>query len=302
MNLRTFAILAALTASAAVPFAAIGAPTLKKIVAVSRFDNKTAYSQAAIGTGMADQLTAALMKSGQFIVVERQNISDVIKEENFANSGRVMKAKSAETGKLVAAQILIQGDITEYDCKTSGSSSGIGFGGFHIGDSHQAAHVGLILRLIDTTTGEVIAAQRVEGTAKSGGMSFGVSAGAAQFGTSGFKSTPMGKAVQMAIDNAVEKIAAKLKNVPFQAHVILAAGDKKFYVSGGQSVGMSVGETFSLYSVGQSLVDPATGEQLGSVLTKMGTVKIASLQPKYAIATSDTPITGIKPGDIIKDE
>ena len=96
MRSQTCTTLAALALCVTTFVPSVHAATLKKIVAVSRFDNKTAYSSAAIGDGMADQLTDALMQSGQFTVMERQNIKDVIKEEDFANSGRVQKAKSAK--------------------------------------------------------------------------------------------------------------------------------------------------------------------------------------------------------------
>lgn len=300
MNLRTLITLTSIAACTAMPFPVAGALVLKKIVAVSRFDNKTAYSQATIGNGMADQLTDALMQSGQFTVMERENIKDVMTEEDFANSGRVQKSKSAQTGKLVSAQILVQGTITEYDSSSSGNANGIGFGGFHVGNSHQEAHVGLIIRLIDTTTGEVLASQRVEGKAEAGGFKLGANVEGAQFGTSDFKKTPMGKAVQMAIDNAVSLIADKLKDVPFEAHVIKAEDDGSLLISGGNKVGEAEGDVFAVYSVGENLVDPDTGEQLGAEVTKKGMVKVTKVEEKYAVARSDTPLTGIKTGDMVR--
>ena len=154
-----------------------GAGHLKKIVAVSQFDNKTSYGswgQYELGTGMADQLTDSLMQSGNFVVLERETLGDVISEQDLAASGRFSKSKSARTGKLTSAQILVKGTITEFAEKSSGSGGGIGFGGIRIGGKKAEAHVGLIIRLIDTTTGEVLHSQRVEGKAKSGGMSLGV--------------------------------------------------------------------------------------------------------------------------------
>lgn len=300
MNLRNFLTLTSLAACLATPFTVASAPVLKKIVAVSRFDNKAPGSQGAIGDGMADQLTDALTESGQFTVMERQNIKDVMTEEDFANSGRVQKSKSAQTGKLVSAQILVQGTITEYDNSSSGNANGIGIGGFHIGNSKQEAHVGMIIRLLDTTTGEVLISQRVEGKAEAGGFKLGVSAEGASFGTSDFKKTPMGKAVQQAIDNAVALIADKLKNVPFEAHVIKVEDDGSLLISGGSKVGEAEGNVFAVYSVGENLVDPDTGEQLGAEVTKKGTVKVTKVEEKYAVAKSDTPLDGIKTGDMVR--
>jgi curli biogenesis system outer membrane secretion channel CsgG len=294
-NLTIISILAALALPAA------QAATLKKIVAVSRFENKTSWQgQVSLGDGMADQLTDALMQSGQFVVMERQTLKDVVTEQDLANSGRVQKAASTQTGKLVSAQILVKGTVTEFESQSSGSENGVGFGGFRIGNKKEEAHIGLMIRLIDTTTGEVLASQRVEGKAASGGMKVGANVSGVQFGTAGFDKTPMGKAVQMAIDDAVSQIAAKLKDVPFQARVIKVNSDSELLISGGAKTGIAEGDSFTVFSVGESLVDPTTGEQLGSELTKKGAIKVTSVEEKYAKAKSDSPLKDIKVGDIVK--
>jgi len=173
---------------------------LKKTIAVSRFENRTNYTgQVALGSGMSDQLTDALIQSGHFVVLERQTLDDVISEQDLASSGRAAKSRSARTGKIIPAQILIKGTITEFEEQAGGSSTGISYHGIGIGASKSSAHVGLILRIIDTTTGQVLDSVRVEGKAKAGGVSIGV-ARSVSFGTSGFKKTPLGKAVQIAID------------------------------------------------------------------------------------------------------
>lgn len=296
----TFGGLSGLTLAALVLAGAAHAATLKKIVAVSRFENKTSWKgQVSLDDGMADQLTDALMQSGQFTVMERQTLGDVTAEQDLANSGRAQKSQLAQMGKLVNAQILVKGTVTEFEQNSSGSASGVGFGGFNIGNKREEAHVGLIIRLIDTTTGEVLQSQRVEGKAASGGVSIGANVAGVGFGTSGFKKTPLGKATQEAIDNAVALIAAKLKGIPFEARVIKVTDDEML-ISGGEKTGEAVGDVFTAYSVGEALVDPTTGEQLGSETTKKGTVKIVEVKEKYAKAKSDGPLTGIKVGDIVK--
>ena len=74
------------------------AATLKKIVAVSSFENKTTWrGQVDLGDGMADQLTDALMQSGQFTVMERQQLGAVVAEQDLANSGRAQKSQSTRS-------------------------------------------------------------------------------------------------------------------------------------------------------------------------------------------------------------
>jgi curli biogenesis system outer membrane secretion channel CsgG len=283
--------------------AAAHGATLKKIVAVSRFENKTSWrGQVELGDAMADQLVQALMDSKQFVVMERQTLSDVVQEQDLANSGRAQKSQSAQTGKLVNAQVLVKGTVTEFEDKSSGSANGVGFGGFKVGNNHSEAHVGLLIRLIDTTTGEVLDSERAEGKAASGGVQFGMNTSGVQFGTAGFAKTPMGKAVQETIDNAVALIAAKLKNVPFQARIVKVNSDSEILISGGEKTGISEGDAFTVYSVGENLVDPTTGEQLGSELEKKGTIKVTKVEEKYAKAKADNPISGLKAGDIVKGQ
>lgn len=154
---------AALTLSA--PASQGFAEGLRKVVAVSRFENKTAYS-GEIGIGMADQLAEALVKSGQFLVVERQTMVDTVAEQDWAASGRMEPSQSARTGKMTSAQIHIKGIITEYESRSSGGDSRIAVGGIRVGGRREDAHVGLLLQLIDTTTGEML---RMRRPAKKGG-------------------------------------------------------------------------------------------------------------------------------------
>jgi curli biogenesis system outer membrane secretion channel CsgG len=278
------------------------AATLKKIVAVSRFENKTSWKgQVMLDDGMADQLTDALMQSGQFIVLERQTLGDVMAEQDLATSGRAQASKSAQTGKLISAQILVKGAVTEFENKSAGSGTGIGFGPVKLANKREEAHVGLIIRLIDTTTGQVLDSQRVEGTAAAGGMAVGVNAGGVSFGTEGFKKTPLGKATQIAIDNAVNFIANKLKNVPFQGRVIKASGED-IYVSAGTRTGVAAGDVFTVYKVGEALVDPSTGEQLGAEETKLGTIKVYQVDEKFSKAKAEGKLGEAKAGDVIRSQ
>jgi len=273
----------------------------KKVVAVSNFENKTSYSgQWSLDNGMADQLTDALMHSGEFVVLERQTLSSVMDEQDLAQSGRMMKSKSARTGKLTSAQILIKGTVTEFESKSSGSGSGISLFGVSVGSKKGTAHVGLIVRLIDTTTGQVLESERVEGKAESGGFKLGLDLGGVGFGTDSFKKTPLGKATQIAIDNAVELIAAKMMKLPFQGRIIKVKGDVA-YVTASKKNGATSGEAFTVYSVGEELVDPDTGEMLGSEEEKIGHVKIFDVREKYSKARIEGAAGSIKKGDIIRD-
>ncbi len=277
---------------------------LRKVVAVSRFENKTSYAgggRVTLDEGMADQLTDALIQSRQFVVLERQTLGDVIAEQDMAASGRFQKSKSARTGKLTSAQILIKGTITEFEMRSAGSGTGIRIKGFKIGSGRGEAHVGLIIRLIDTTTGEVLDSRRVEGKAKSSGFGAGIDVAGVDFGTESFHKTPLGKATQISIDNAVEYIASKLRDIPLQGSVIKVRG-KEVLISAGQETGASVGDVFTVYSVGEELVNPDTGELLGFEEEEIGAMKIFQVKKKYSKARIVSGGKGMKRGDTIRSQ
>jgi len=257
---------------------------LKKTVAVSRFENKAGLdSQVKLGSGMADMLADALIQSDRFVVLERQTLSDITSEQNLAASGRAAKSNTAQIGKIVPSQILIKGTVTEFQEDTGGGGTGIGMMGFSIKSDSSTAHVAVIIRMIDTTTGAILASERIEGKAEGGGLSFGVNIAGASFGSSGFEKTPLGEATQVAIDNAVVKIIENLKSVPIQGKVIKVSGSK-VYVNLGERNGVSSSIQFDVYQPGEDLIDPDTGENLGSESTKKGTIEIATVKEKFSIA------------------
>jgi len=276
---------------------------LKKIVAVSRFENKSSWGgrgQYKIGFGMADQLTDALIQSGRFVVVERQTLKDVIGEQDLARSGRASKGKgSARTGKITSAQILVKGTITEFQDGSSGGGSGVGFAGVKLGASGGESHVGLIIRLINSTTGEVIASKRVEGKAKSSGYDVGLNVAGFSFGNDSFKKSPIGKTVQIVIDRAVVYIAKQLEELPFEGRIIKARG-KSLFVSAGQRNGTKAGDEFIVFSKGEEFKDPATGEILGFDEEEIGRIRISKVKEKYSMAKAAGRLGKVKAGDLIR--
>lgn len=275
------------------------AAMFKKTVAVSRFENKSNWrGQWALDRGMADQLTEALVQSEKFVVLERQTVGDVLAEQDLAASGRAAKSQTAQKGKIIPAQILVTGAITEFEHSSAGGRGGLRVGKFTLGGKGGVAHVGLIIRLIDTTTSQVLDSQRVEGKAKSGGLGFTTTIKDVSFGSAGFKKTPLGKATQQAIDSAVAFIISKMEGVPFQGKVVSVKGDK-IYLNVGKRNGVHSGASFLVYRPGEIIVDSDSGEVLGSEEQHIGVVRVSQIKEKFSTGTK---VQGgkILKGDIVR--
>ena len=107
------------------------AKALKKTVAVFDFKNDSGYSaKANLGKDFSMQLSDALIQSGKFIVLSRKDLDVVMAEQDLSKSSRFAKTNSAKTGKIVPAQILIKGQITEFQENTSGGGQGLNIKGF----------------------------------------------------------------------------------------------------------------------------------------------------------------------------
>lgn len=260
------------------------AASLKKTIAVSRFEiSSSIKDKSKFGTAVADQLAEALIKSGKF-VVEQQVLSDMPKKQDVASVGKDTVSKTAQTEKNVPAQILIKGTVTELESDKGGGSVGlgIGIGGFSLSSSGSVTtQMAIMLIIIETASGKVIESARVEGNGKSRNLGMGLVVGNVGFGTSGFKKTSLGKAMQMTVDNAVRKIVETLEQVPFGGKITKIDG-QTIYIDAGSRNGVSEGSVFNSFSLGEEMIDPDTGVKLGLEKNNRGSIKITSVMEKHS--------------------
>src|SRR5207247_2689193 len=100
----------------------------KARIAVNRFTDKTGkgWWTGAIGDGMADMMATALFHSNRYIVLERQTLGDVLKEQDLGAGGRIKKGTEAPIGEIEGAELLVTGAVTEVEGAQSGVGGGIG--------------------------------------------------------------------------------------------------------------------------------------------------------------------------------
>jgi curli biogenesis system outer membrane secretion channel CsgG len=104
---------------------------LRFSIGVTKFENHANYSgQFALADTWGSMLTDSLQQTGHFIVLGEADMRDAaMKEQDFAKSGRVAGGdKAPATGFMTPAQLLIKGEITNFQT-TSGQHGGVAFGG-----------------------------------------------------------------------------------------------------------------------------------------------------------------------------
>ena len=187
----------------------------KTVVAVSDFQNSSASSYWEIGTGMSDMLTNALVQSGCFRVVERQQLDHILQEQDLGATDRVNPGTAAQIGNITGAQMLIMGNITEFSETESGGALGfvskaVGAGGV----GKMKSHVGLIVKVIDSATGEIMISKSIDHKRTKVGGIGGTQVLGVGVGGGFFKSQAMEDAVESAIMEATGLIVDQRSILP----------------------------------------------------------------------------------------
>jgi curli biogenesis system outer membrane secretion channel CsgG len=306
-NSRTEKLLAACLFVIAALLGAVsdGRAQAKTRVAVTAFENKvkTPLPDASwrIGEGLAEMLTTELVRTGRFIVVERQAIGDVVGEQALGQSGLVRRETAAQSGQILGAQIVVRGAVTEFADSVSGGGAGVQGRNFAVQGRADNAHVAIDLRLIDTATGQVLASHNVSKLASGAGAAFGVRDRRVAFGGDAFFQTPIGQATRAAMQEAVSFIVSRSPSAaPATSFSIVKVEGGTVYINAGANADVRVGDVFQVYSRGEDLVDPNTGLKLGSSERLVGSIQVSDVQDQFSIGTIRGGPGAMQRGDRVK--
>lgn len=184
-------------------------------IALGDFQVKAANATNVIGDGLREMLVTALFNTNRFIVLERQAIQDIMLEQDLSASGRVRRETAAPIGQLEAAELLVYGVVSEFQMGSGGGGLNLAMPNlpFGLGAGARNAHLGLEMRAVDTSTGRILFATRVEGKATDYDIGLRTRLGGGRtvmpIGLSAYKNTPMEKAIRVCIDNAVAALCSK---------------------------------------------------------------------------------------------
>ena len=257
---------------------------IKHAVGVVDFDNDAGYrSQWEMGYNMSILLESALFDTGRFILVERENLGVVLDEQDLNNSGRTAQASSvAQTGKLRPAKYIATGAMTEVEHNESGGGGGFNIKGIRVGGSKADAKITIIAKLIDSTTGEIVAKKRITGEAGRAKLNFGLTKGSFRGDIGGFAKTPLGEAAQDCINQAAKFFAIQMEELPADGAVVMVK-DGRVIINRGEQYNFREGMVLAMTEKGEDLIDPDTGEVLERAEGKeIGTIRISKTSEKVS--------------------
>lgn len=272
-----------LVAAALLPVS-VAAQEAKPRIAVLEFQNNSAFGYWGRNLGLAasDELATQLVRSGAFTVVERQQVDAILQEQHFGLSGAVNASTAAEIGKILGVQAVLLGSITQFsiDRKTAG------VGALRV--TYTEAETKMDVRLVNTTTGAILAVAVGEGKTRLGGVGWerynfqrDFDAGLAQ------------EALRPAVEDAVKEIAAQGPALASLAPPAPAAVPASIvgspepgvvYIDQGADSGIQVGQRFEVHRVVDEIRD-AAGNVLDRVTAKVGVIEVTRVLSQSSICS-----------------
>lgn len=232
------------------------------------------------GNDLSNQLTAmietSISSTNKFRVMERERLGNLVGEQNLAKGGMVTTNNPEKTGGFEGVDYLVYGTITSINVKSQ-SDFGANFfasaltGNNNAGCNNSVATMELDIKITDANSGEVRYVKRISEQVKS----------ETNCGERGSIDTGI------LLRTAADKVASGLVTTIYPIQVAMVQADGTLILNYGEGT-LSVGQYLNIFSKGESIIDPATGDVLGSTETKLGIIKISEITGRMSKANYAT--------------
>lgn len=249
------------------------AQSKKATIAVAPFDlhqGVRAKPNVHIETDtLTQKFVGSLVRTRKFDVVERSKIDTLLEEMKLGQSGLMDPTRAAQMGKALGADYFVLGEITifEYTAKRIQAPHGQQWAL----DEELRLHIDM--RIVNTNTTKVTAAET--GTA--------VYKGRTKTRAKPELNNPPSKvALDQIQRDVVAALVIKVINAVYPVKIIGVNANGVVSINRGEGGGIAVGEEFDVFTEGEELVDPDTGEVLGSEETKIGRIRVEQILAKFS--------------------
>jgi hypothetical protein len=211
--------------------------------------------QSALAAALRQSVTDQLVKSGRFTVLDRSNDAAFEKENSFLSSDNVSDKERARLGQAVGADFLLIINLTQASVSTRVQEHNVELTGESTREISHATHASVRYTLVEAATRAVKWSD------------------SASFGAAGNK-------ISAAMAQFQSKMVGDIIEIVNPAKVVAVQGGRVIINRGMGSV--TEGQVYDIYSKGEELVDPDTGEKLGSAEEKVASIKINEIKAKVA--------------------
>lgn len=218
-------------------------------------------------TFLEDALVRAFVATNKFDVLERSKVDAIVTEHQFATSSFSDPANAANMGKLAGAQYLLVGNVHELGVSVAREEIPY----VHEWKCTESAALGIEVRVVQAKTGKIVAAHTADEKEH------------APFRQTGPCSESADRVLTRAVGRVAEVLVGKVLDAIYPVRVVHVAGDV-LTLNRGEGGNFTVGSTFDCFTAGESIVDPDTGDVIGTDETAVGPVTVTEILPKLSKA------------------
>ena len=172
-------------------------------VTVARFNVTTPSSTSEFGANMATMLSNALQETGCFNVLSRlADKGDLEGELEFSQSKHADQSKAISDGKMLSAQLVITGEITEYNKNSKDVSYTV------VKTGKETVKLGFIVQIKNPETREIYFSKSFNVTGKAGGKT-NIGIGGIKLAGGNSSNPAEANALEQGIIEAMDFIASK---------------------------------------------------------------------------------------------
>lgn len=230
------------------------------------------------GTQQADQFTAmiesAIAGSGKFRLMERERMGKLVGEQTRARGGMVTTNNPRRIGGFEGVDYLIYGSITSISAKAKADVGATLLTGLLSGRnassqtcSNTVATLGVDIKITDADSGEIKYSTHIDEQQKSGSSC----GGSGQIDASAL------------LRSAADRVASGLVTAIYPIQVASIQGDGTLVLNYGEGA-LDAGNILAVFSKGEPIRDPASGEIIGNDETRLGYIRITEVTPRLSKA------------------
>jgi curli biogenesis system outer membrane secretion channel CsgG len=260
---------------------------------IANFTNSTSFK--GLEGGLTERMTSLIAITKRFEVVERSQLESVLEEQKLGLAGILDESTAVEVGKILGAEIMVVGSIT--DAGYSQSEVVLEDGSTQITWEGSVAVSG---RFVDVETGRVILSKVVRNSAQESDLERAKSdlekigeivtdvVRGRDTATEEYYRKRGEETVSKALEEAgVSLVNAFLSELPLIGYVIAIQGNKVM-VDLGREVGLKSKVNLLVYREGEPVKHPVTGEFVKKERSELGYLQVTDIEDRLSSAKSIT--------------
>jgi len=245
-------------------------PTQAIIDSANRSGNRLSLDR--VMQSMNGQLTDRINATRKFQIVARNDLDDIVKEQEFAHSGNVSAddRTAAKQFKISGIKYLLVATIDDFQDYNEIAT----FQGTRRSATKRVIRLSCIGKIYDTTSGKLLESANFQISNKD----------ISENKTYSTRDGDLNEALLVEIARKMaDKIAHRVTDVIFPPKV-LSKRDNQITINRGDGTDIASGQIWDIFAVGDELIDPDTNESLGREEILVGKVKIVNILPKVSTA------------------